>query len=398
MQRTEQMWLKPSAELSGLCHISKNLYNEVNYIIRQEFFETGKWIRYNDLAHQLKTSENYKVLPAQTAQQILKTVDWNWKAFFRAIKEWKKHPKKFYEQPRIPGYKKKDGEFMLIFTNQQAKIRNGVLVLPKKGDVMGKIKTRIKELREVRIIPKAVGYVLEIVYRKEINAPKRDKNRIAGIDIGVRNLVTVANNIGKQPIAVKGGVVKSMNHYYNQRKGRLQSMYDRQHIKTGLKMKRLLIKRDKKMRDYFHKVSRVVIDMLVNDGVGLLVIGHNDHWKQNIGIGRRNNQNFASIPFYKLIHMLEYKAEEVGIKVIIQDEGHTSKCSFFDSEPVKHHEKYVGRRIRGLFKTRFGYIINSDVNGALNIIKKAVPDAFHCVHADGIKDAVSHPLRLAISC
>lgn len=172
MQRTEQIWLKPSIELSGLCHLSKNLYNEATYIIRQEFFKTGKWIQYNDLAFQLKTSENYKELPSQTAQQILKVADRNWKSFFKSIKAWKKHPEKYKAMPRLPGYKNKDGEFMIIFTNQQAKIKDGILILPKKGSVIGEIKTRVKDLREVRIIPRAIGYVLEIIYEKTIDVPK----------------------------------------------------------------------------------------------------------------------------------------------------------------------------------------------------------------------------------
>lgn len=399
MQRTEQIWLKPSAELSRLCHISKNLYNEANYMIRQEFFESGKWMRYNNLAFQLKTSENYKKLPAQTAQQILKVLDRNWKSFFKAIKEWKEHPEKFYERPRLPRYKKKDGEFVLIFTNQQAKIKDGLLVLPKKiRSVIEKIKTRIEELREIRVIPKAVGYILEIIYKKDIKAPKRNKSRIAGIDLGVRNLVTIVNNIGKRPIVIKGGFAKSMNQYFNKEKSRLQSMYDRQDIKYGMKMKKLFVKRDKKMHDYLHKVSRAVIDRLVDDDIGLLIIGHNEDWKQNSNIGKRNNQTFTAIPFFKLIHMLKYKAEENGIEVILQREEHTSKCSFFDNESIEHHEKYLGRRKRGLFKTQFGCIINSDVNGALNIIRKAVPNAFLKGMVDGVEDAVGHPLRLVIPC
>lgn len=399
MNRTEQIWLKPSTKISKLCHISKNLYNEATYIIRQEFFETGKWIRYYDLAFRLKNSENYKELPAQTIQQNLKVVDMNWNSFFKAIKTWKKHPENFHEMPRLPHYKKKDGEFILIFTNQQAKIKDGVLILPKKvRSVIGEIKTRIKELREVRIIPKAVGYVLEIIYNKKINVPKRNKSRIVGIDLGVRNLVTIANNIGKQPIVVKGGVAKSMNQYFNKKKAEIRSVYDKQNIKQGIKLKRLQVKRDKKMHDYLHKVSKNIVDYLVENDIGKLVIGHNDNWKQNVNIGKRNNQNFVTIPFYKLVHMLQYKAEEQGIEVIYQEESHTSKCSFFDNETVEHHDKYVGRRKRGLFRTRFGYIVNADVNGALNIMKKAVSDASFNGMADVIEGAVGHPLRLVISC
>jgi len=408
VKRTERIWLKPNDKIGRLCHLSKNLYNEANYIIRQELFLSGKWLRYNKLAGVLKTSENYKELPAQTAQQTLKILDRNWKAFFRAMKEWKAHPDKFKEQPRMPHYKRKDGEFMLVFTNQQAKLRNGWLILPKMVGL--EVKTRLGRideskggkgkkisLREVRIIPKGVGYLLEIVYEKKINLPKRNKDRIAGIDIGVRNLITMVNNIGEKPIVVKGGVAKSINQYFNKEMARLQSIYAKQKVRTGKKAKKLSVKRERKLNDFFHKVSRVIAKWCVEHDIGTLVIGYNKDWKQRVNMGRRNNQTFVGIPLYKLIEKIQYKVEEEGIDIIIQDEAHTSKCSFFDNEPIEHREPYMGKRIsRGLFRTAKGLIVNADVNAGYNIIRKAIPKAFQKWSADGIEGAVSHPLRLTV--
>lgn len=395
--RTEQIWLKENKTIAELCYHSKNLYNEANYIIRQEFFKTGKWMRYNELDRLLKDSENYKVLPAQTAQQILRLLDKSWKSFFKAIKEWKSNPEKFKERPRIPGYKRKNGEHILVFTNQQAKLRDGWLILPKLVGL--KVKTRIKEgLREVRIIPKGVGYVLEIVYEKIIKVAKRNKERIVGIDVGVRNLVAIVNNISEQPIVVKGGVVKSINNFYNKEKTRLQSIYDHQEIKMGKKMKRLSVKRERKLNDFFHKVSRFVVDWCVKHEIGTIVIGHNDNWKQEVGLGKRNNQTFVQIPFVKLIKQIAYKAEERGIEVKEQEESHTSKCSFLDNEPIEHHEEYVGKRkSRGLFRSANGLVINADVNAAYNIIRKAFSEAFAKVEADGIESVGLHPVRCSIN-
>ena len=390
--RTEQIWLKPDKTISHLCHLSKNLYNEANYAIRQEFFETGRWIR--DLSG-LKESKNYMALPAQTSQQILRIVDRNWKSFFGAIKEWKIHPEKFYSRPQIPHYKKKDGEFILVFTNQQAKLRDGwLIILPRLLGII--IKTRIKEgLKQVRIIPKGVGYVLEIVYEKVVNVIERNKHRIVGIDIGVRNLITMVNNVGEQPIVVKGGVAKSINQFYNKEKARVQSVYDMQGIKTGNKMMKLSVKREQKLNDFLHKVSRFVVDWCVEHNIGMIVIGHNDNWKQKVNIGRRNNQNFVQIPFSKLIQQVGYKAEEVGIELKEQEEAHTSKCSFLDDESVEHHTKYAGKRIkRGIFRTASGTLINADVNGGYNIIKKAILKAFD---ADGIEGVALHPLRYSVT-
>ncbi len=391
--RAEQIWLPPDKNLHRLCHIAKNLYNEANYIIRQEFFKTGKWTRYNEFGKLLKESDNYKILPAQTAQQILRVVDRNWKSFFRSIKEWKKFPDKFKGRPKLPRYKKKDGEFLLIFTNQQAKIRGGFLVLPEKVGL--KIKTRIKEgLREVRIIPKGVGYVLEIVYHKMVEVIEKNKDRVAGVDLGVCNLITIANNIGRKPIVVKGGVVKSFNQFYNMKKAWLQGVYDKQGVKTGKKMKMLSAKRDRKLNDFFHKVSKWIVEWCKHNDIGRIVVGHNANWKQNVKLGKRNNQNFVQIPYSKLIHQIKYKAEEAGIEVVEVNESHTSKCSFLDNEPVEHRDQYIGKRIsRGLFRSAKGMIINADVNAAYNIMRKAILKAFTRVKVDRIEGVGLHPMR-----
>ena len=389
--RTEQIWLKSSEALSRLCHLSKNLYNEGNYLIRQEFFTNGKWIPYNSLYHLIKSSDNYKQLPAQTAQQVLKFLDRNWTSFFRAFKVWKSDQSKFKARPNIPHYKPKNGEIMVVFTNQQVKIQEKMLQFPRKVGI--EIATRLSDntnLREVRIIPKGVGYVLEIVYNKEINPRPLNKNHILAIDLGVSNLVTVVNNNGCRPFVIKGGVVKSINQYYNKERARIQSIYDRQGIKIGKRMQKLTNKRNKKLNDYFHKTSRRIIEYCVKNDIGTVVIGYNSEWKQHCRIGKRNTQNFVTIPYYKLVQQLEYKAEEPGISVIKQEESHSSKCSFLDNEPIEHHDKYRGTRIsRGLFKSSKDIIINADVNGGYNILKKAFPNAF----ADGIEDVGLHPVR-----
>jgi len=400
--RTEQIWLKGDTTIAELCHLSKNLYNEANYIIRQELFKTGKWTRYNDLNKLLKeSSENYKALPTQTAQQILILIDKSWKSFFKAIKVWKAHPEKFKERPRIPGYKKKDGEHILIFTNQQAKLRDGRVILPKLIGL--RVKTRIEEgLIEVRIIPKGVGYVLEIVYKKVLEAIEkgrgkdRNRKRIVGIDLGSANIVTMVNNIGEQPIIVKddGSGIKSINQYYNKRKAEIQSIYDLQGIKDGAKLRRVRAKRDMKAKDYIHKLSRFIVDWCVEHEIGTIIFGYNEGWKQRVNIGRRNNQTFTQIPFMEIIHKTSYKAEGKGIEVKKQEESHTSKCSFLDNEPIEHREEYVGRRkTRSFFRSGSGKIIHADVNAGYNIIEKANPGAIPVRTREWIGGCGLHPVR-----
>ncbi len=398
--RTEQILIDGTEELSNLCHLSKNLWNEANYVIRQEFFTNGKWIRYNELDQKLKTSENYKTLNAQSAQQTLKVLDKTWTSTFAGIKERRKNPDKFKGKVGLPRYKPKDGEALLIFTNQQTKIKDGYVVFPKKLPL--KVKTRLKgKINQVRFIPKSDHYVCEIIYEKlsekELISKrwyaKRNKN-ILGIDYGVSNIVTMANNIGYQPIVIKddGIGIKSINQFYNKKKAELQSIYDKQGIKYGIKMSKLNDKRNDKIKDGMHKISRYIVDYCVKNDIETISIGHNDGWKQNVFLGTKTNQKFVTIPFNTLTQMIKYKAQEQGIIVKTPKEDHTSKCSFLDLESIEHHEIYLGKRIkRGLFKSANGTIINADVNGAYNIIRRSEPKV---QWTDGVGGCALHPIRM----
>jgi putative transposase len=406
--RTEQIWLEPNNTLSVLCHYSKNLWNEANYQIRQEFFAGNRIPKYCELAGTFKTSDNYQAINSQTGQQILRVLSKNWTGFFKAVKDFAKHPEKYLGKPGIPGYKEKDGEFLLLFTNQQVSIENGYIKFPVTLGI-DLIETRLGDntkIREARIIPKGTGYVCELVYKTideegEINSRWYSRiqngNRILGIDFGSVNIVTMGNNIGLKPIAIKddGRGIKSINQYYNKMKAQLQNIYDRQKIKSGSKMEALTEKRNLKIKDAMHKISRYIIDYCKWHNIGVITIGYNENWKQEIELGKRNNQNFVSIPYYLLIQIIEYKAKEAGIIVKLQDEAHTSKCSFLDEESVEHHEKYMGKRIkRGLFRSATGILINADVQGAYNIIRKSEPNAFQKWYADGVGGCGLHPMRV----
>ena len=396
MKLTEQIQLKSTPQFSYLCHVSKNLYNLANYYMRQEYFYLGNWLRYYDLWYMLKEKEPYKKLPSQTAQQTLKLVDKNWKSFFQSLKTYKKHPEKYLGPPKPPRYKKKDGEYILVFTNQQCRIKGGFLSFPKKTQ-LNPIKTRIKsKLYHVRIIPKGLYYILEIIYQKEVNNLNLDKERVIGIDLGLNNIITIVNNAGLQPAIIKGGIVKSINQFYNKQLAKYRSIKDKQGISSETKkMQQLTRKRNNKINNIFHKISRSLINYCIKHDIGTIVIGYNKTWKNKITIGKRNNQNFVQIPFSKLVSQIKYKSELVEIDIILEPESFTSKCSFLDNESIKKHKRYQGKRIcRGLYQSHRGSIINADVNGAYNILKKAVPKA---ISADGIEGVGLHPYSIAIS-
>jgi putative transposase len=338
----------------------------------------------------LKKHEVYKNLPAQTAQQILKLLDRNWRSFFKVIKDWSKNKDKYLGRPRLPKYKKKDGRAIAIFTNQQCKIKSGYLVFPK---TKVKLKTRIQDdLREVRIIPKNSIYVVELVYEKAVVTETREPKRIAGIDLGLDNFVTLVNNIGIKPIVVNGKVIKSINQYYNKKRAELMSFVgDRGNSR---RIEKLTLKRNNKIKDYTHKVSSFIVNWCKEHNIDTIVIGYNAGWKQEINIGKANNQNFVSIPCYQFINKLKYKCEEAGINLLLVDESYTSGCSFLDKEVICKENYNKQRRIkRGLFRSNTGILINADVNGAYNIIKKVFPNAF----AEGIEGVGLHPVRFNIA-
>ncbi len=384
MRLTEIIQIPYSKELSNLCHKAKNLYNLANWYFRQDFFHLSNILSYYDLDFVLKHKEAYRNLPSQTSQQILKYVSRNWKAYFKANKDYKRNPHKYKTRPQIPKYKKKNGESIVIFTNQQCRIKEGFLYFPKRVNLTP-IKTRIQcKLKEVRIVPLGINYKIEIVYDKEEQDLGLNHANILAIDLGLNNLITAVNNIRKKPIIVKGKVLKSINQFYNKRLAYYRSIENKKgNFQDTKRILKLHLKRNNKITTLFHRISRFVVDYCVQNDIGTIVIGRNQGWKQKINIGKRNNQNFVQIPFYKLLQQIRYKSELVGIQFNTDDESYSSKCSFLDNEEIKKHDKYLGRRIsRKLFRTSNGTIINADVNAGYNIMKKAFPNS---VSVDGIE-------------
>lgn len=404
--------------LVDLCHKSKNLYNAANYIVRQVISNKLENISdYADLVRsQSKTYKSkkdgsertyiqnfisefdlskrmshlnqvdYKSLKAQSSQQIIALLFKNYKAFYNAMADYSKNPSKYHGRPKMPKYKDKNGLNVLIFTNQNSSIsKDGYLRLSKDFKLKS-VKTTIqnKNFRQVRIVPKLDYFKIEIVYEKIegeyvqyaklIN--KRTNN--AAIDIGVDNLATVtSDNKDSIPLIVNGRSLKSVNQFYNKALAKLNETYSRHDVHTGKKLKTLNRKREFVINDFMHKASRRIVDYCILNDIGRLYVGHNSGWKQNCNMSKQNNQNFIQIPFNKLIQMLRYKCEEVGIEVELINEAYTSKCSSLDNEVVGKHDEYCGKRQkRGLFRSSRGKLLNADVNGSLNILRCGLKNDF----------------------
>lgn len=365
-----------------MCLHSKNLYNEANYVIRQEFITNGNYIDYCDMNYEFKHHKNYKYCMSQPANCTLRALDKNWKSYFKAIKDWKEHPDKYLGMPKLPKYLKKDGRFPWMIPNNSCLYdkENGELYFRLNILKGYRFKCRcLGRLIQVRFIPRGSCYVMEIIYEIEIPEEKVENNRIASIDLGIDNLVTMTNNIGLNPIIINGKGIKSINQYYNKRLAKEKSLLKIRHGKDwSKKLDTITFKRYQRIKNYIHNTSSYTVKWCIENEIDTLVIGKNKKWKQNTSMGKANNQKFVDIPYQMLLQQLKYKCENVGIKYIETEENYSSGTSFLDGEePIKQNYDKSRRIERGLFKSNSGLLINSDVNGSLQIMMKVFPNAFN---------------------
>ena len=383
---------------------SKNLYNATLYIVRQIFILEGEYLNYNTMDQVMQKHEAYRGLPTKVAQEIVKQIHEAWVSYFEVCKEYREHPEKFTGRPKMPNYKDKASGRNLLTYNMQAVSRgkrtlDRGIISPSQLGIAVKTKQDPKAINEVRIAPKKGHYVVEVVYTKEEERTERNSKYIAGIDLGVNNLVALTSNKpGFQAVVVNGRPVKSTNQFYNKRRAELQKASGR--TGTTARMERLTNKRNRRIEHYMHTTSKRIIDLLVKEEIKMLIIGKNDGWKNGIEMGKKNNQQFCFIPHAKLISMLTYKAELVGIKVQLTEESYTSQASLLDLDEIpvyapsrEEKPRFSGKRIkRGLYRASDGQLINADINGAGNVIRKVAPNAFGSKGVEGGKARFSHAL------
>ena len=388
IKQSHQHWLS----IDRLSFLSKNLYNAANYICRQYFFATGKKYSLTDLYHLIKNSVDYSALPTKVSKQIIKRLVSTWKSYFEAYKEWQQHPAQFLGKPRIPRYKDKiKGRNVVIYYHEsvyKAELKKGVCHL-SMSEI--KIPTKVDNVVEVRLVPRATCYVVEIVYYKQEQEPSSSPY-VAGIDLGLTNLVALTSNQpGFRPILINGRPLKSVNQFYNKTKAQLQDQLNEER-KTTKRIQSLTAYRNRYVDNYLHNTSRRVVNLLQESEIGILVIGKNENWKQNLNIGKRNNQSFTQIPHARLIDQIAYKCQLAGILVVVTEESYTSKTSALDLETPRKHNTYLGKRVkRGLFESQSGIKVNADVNGSLQITRKVFPNAYT---VEGIASAAVAPLKV----
>ena len=410
-QQVKRLSKEDYRTIRELCHIAKNLANEAIYNVRQYYFSEGEFLKYEKNYTLLKNSPNYKALNSNMAQQILKEVDGSFKSFFGLLKL-AKQGKYAFKDCRLPHYLPKDGYTTLVIGF--VRLKGNKLILPfsnsfkkthKAVEITIPPMLLDKKVKEIRIIPKAKARFFEIQYIYEAECVQRNlnKNNALALDLGINNLVTAVSSNGKSFI-IDGKKLKSINQWFNKENARLQSIKDKQHYgkKSTNRQKAIARNRNNKVNDYMNKAARKVINYCIANDMGTLVVGYNETFQRGGHIGKRNNQNFVNIPYGQLRSKLEYLCKMNGIIFVKQEESYTSKSSFWDRDDIPVYNadnpreyQFSGKRIhRGQYKTASGKIINADVNGALNIMRKSSVVDVNILYGRGEVDT---PVRIRIA-
>ena len=379
--------------IAEMCRYANNLYNVGLYNIRQYYFQEKQFLTYESNYHACKENENYALLQAGIAQQILRVVDRSFKSFFNLVKKANNGEYRF-QDIKIPHYRKKGGMFVLVLQKNAISIRNGNLKLPMsyafkhqheglKVEIPFPNRIDPSTIKEVRILPCDFSgryFKIQYVYMVQAEPKSLNEDNALGIDIGVDNLATCVPTNGT-PFILNGRGIKSINHRWNKERARLQSIADKQGIKGGKtkRIYRITEKRNNQVKDAIRKAARYIVDYCILNDIGTIIVGYNKDFKRSANIGRANNQTFTNIPFGDLRSTIKNLCERYEIQYIEQEESYTSKSSFLDNDVLPEYNpeqpykgKFSGKRIyRGLYQSANGTKINADVNGAANILRKA---------------------------
>ena len=360
-----------------ICLKSGLLYNYVLFNVRQGIFD-GSYIKEYDFSTKLckENQFDFRNLPTAVSQQVIAQVFSSIMSWIRSKKEYEKNPSKFLSRPKLPKYKRGKKQNMVVFTTSACRLKNDGCIHFIKN-IIQPIKTNIvdNKLCQVRIIPQATCYVVEVIYEKKEQDLNLNKDNVLSIDLGLNNLCTCISNVGTMPFIVNGKIIKSFNQWYNKRKARLMSYVGDKGISNRLRQ--LNNYRNFWIDDHIHKISKFIVNHCIDNNIGSLVIGLNRGWKIGINLGKKTNQKFVEIPFSKLIDKISYKCKLVGISFQVNEESYTSKVDHLAFEKLCKHDVYLGKRKkRGLFQSSIGKLINADINGAIGIGRKVFGDSY----------------------
>ena len=405
MQLTERHLIKPGHELyrtlDDLTFKAKNLYNHGLYLYRQSFFERKKnpdkpvlsWVEI-DKNLRKQGHEDIRALPAKVANAVLKNMGESIASYWKLVRLKRKGG--LAQNPKLPSYlHKTEGRYPVSFNYQTFGTKrgsNGELILCPKGLCL-RIPTKVDNPKQVRIVPKHNNFVIEVMYEVEECASKRT-SKYAGIDLGVDNFATITFSTRNSPLIIKGLELKSINQGYNRLISKAQTLLPAPQ-KTSRSIHRLWSLRSWILQTRIHQITAFLTALFDEMQIETVFIGKNKNWKKKLPFGKTVNQRFTYLPYETFIEQLHYKCRVRGISVIVQEESYTSKASFLDNDDIPVHgetetPRFSGRRItRGLYRTSTGRLINADVNGAYNIMRKGLMNNHQPFH---MADPPTQPL------
>jgi len=364
----ERHFNKGTPEMVRLCGLAKDLYNRTNYLMRQSWFSQRDVPGFRQMPSFTTLIDETKDLPCfqgfgntKIAKQTIRRVLTDWSNFYKALRAFKRDPNKFDRYPRPPHYK--DQLAQVIFYNETIKGGQSGRSLERLTATNGCFSIKSdRSYKQVVVTPKHFGFIIEVQYEaQDIPKPKLSRKKVCTIDLGLNNLAAVTLD-QQRPILVNGRIVKSINQWYNKRpcKSRAKKRYFR-------------------LENYFHHTAKMIVELCVRNGIGTIIIGKNEGWKSGMNMGRKNNQKFQFVPHESLIGKIRYRAEMVGIDLILTEEAYTSKASFYDHDPLprygEDHPEFSGvRKHRGLYVSKDGFAVNADINASLNIGRKVIPE------------------------
>lgn len=407
--RSERIILPSKVDFTEQCSVWRAVYNTANYIQRNLFENKLPLLKSTLLTREVEKHKDYprwKDTIGKGIHRVIVNLRHDWNAYFAAMKEYSRDTKKFLSKPNPPGWTGSvfHGHRLATVKFQKEQIRTpsnparpgkglkkDELQLPKLYNNLI-VKRHIslgKEVVSAELKPIGIKRFELVINYQEVKPQVLPSSRIAAIDLGMKYAVTMVDNLGSVPVYRKGGYIESINQWFNKQMAKLQPMYAKtgNNHQNGKTVERIRLNREKKLRDVLHKLAKDVVQWCVDRQIDTIVIGLNPLWKQRVNNGKRFNQNFCYFPFRRIIDKITEKAELQGIRVEVEEEDHTSKCSFLDNESIEHHDSYLGKRgPRGLFTSANGTYsdvrvhqssyIHSDVNAAYNIGKKVFPNIF----------------------
>ena len=390
MKRTVTVKLQPSKEqektLFELAQATTIIWNKLNYERLKQFKEFGKIDFGTTEKEAYYTFKDW--IGGSTVQQLARKNAEAWRSFFSLLKKKKKGELSEWFKPQPPKFVKEENGgklFVIPLRNDQYKIDGNTIELRRLGR-FGRLKMQFKGRLHLKGKQGRLEIVYDSVKRKWyahvsytveekltggewVEVPRKPKSNLtAGIDLGVNNLIAIYIENG-EAFLVNGRPLKSIAFYWQKRIADYQSKINRSGAKKSRRLKMMYQKAKLQARHYINKAVRQTVEKLYQLGVSIIVVGYPKEIARNSNKGERQNFILSQVwRFNYLIKRLTEVAEEFGIEVLLVDEAFTSKLC-----PLCGQRHSNGRIFRGLFKCRReGVVMNADLVGAFNILRKAV--------------------------